>query len=91
MTDQTFPQPCTFATAGFKTVAVKYSGDPSNPSALTPTTFYRLAQIVPGARVVRPRGGHHAPARGAAEPVRRHDQEARQAQAPVHDRHRSGA
>ena len=50
VTDQTFPEPCTFASAGFKTVAVKYSGDPSNPSALTPTTFYRLAQIVPGAR-----------------------------------------
>ena len=31
-------------------MAVKYSGDPNNPSALTPTTFYRLAQIVPGAR-----------------------------------------
>jgi hypothetical protein len=29
---------------------VRYSGDPSNPSALSPTTFYRLAQIVPGAR-----------------------------------------
>ena len=47
-TGETFPQRCTFATAGFKTVSVRYT--PTSGNTLTATTFNRLAQIVPGAR-----------------------------------------
>jgi hypothetical protein len=47
---QDFGAPCTFATAGFHVVAVTYRDSASSSLPYYPTTYYHLAQIVPGAR-----------------------------------------
>lgn len=50
-TGETFANRCAYPTAGFKTVTVRYSQSASSSGPqYVPTLFYRLAEIVPGAR-----------------------------------------